>query len=262
MSQLQFSKYHGAGNDFIMLDRRTLGALPDEATIKALCHRYYGIGADGLIVIELEESGSLRMFYFNSDGTGGMMCANGARCAVDFAHKCGLIDKSCLLICCDMEFKSVIEKKGIISVEFPDISLISKSEDGYVIDTGAPHLICFEYPDSAAACRSRGRGLRYHERYKPYGVNVNFVQFVEQDYWRINTYERGVEDLTLACGTGALAAAIAISHKHERFGMQSYSLESEGGILKISFHRAALNQFEKIVLSGPAIHVFSASIDL
>jgi len=259
--KLHFSKYHGAGNDFVMVDGRTLERPFLEDEIAYLCHRYFGVGADGLIIIDESDAYDFEMHYFNSDGSSGMMCANGSRCAIAFAKAIGYKFDVAQFSCCDIQYSGKLYDLKEAGTYFPNLIVGSETEEGYFIDTGAPHLVLFKDNFIGLDPRIDGHRLRYHELFAPGGCNVNFVQEVDRHHFEIVTYERGVEDLTLACGTGALAAAIAYADKNEENGKLELNLESDGGLLIIKFHRTE-NDITEIEVVGPVKHIFSAEIQV
>ena len=257
---IKLHKYHGAGNDFILIkgdhSRRDLSS--DE--ISFLCHRQFGIGADGVIFMTNESDQFYLMQYFNADGSQGMMCANGARCAVRFAEIEFGARHRVAFSCCGVDYSGVIEGDDI-TIGFPDLVIGRPILDGFMLDTGAPHYVQFIDDEDDPDFFIEGRRIRYHEAFQPEGVNANFVVRHEDLKMNITTYERGVEDLTLACGTGAVAAAIATSQITETMGSQSYHLESEGGNLVVSFLREQ-EAIRHVYLKGPAVHVFTTTMDL
>lgn len=259
--EINFSKYHGAGNDFIMIDGRTLSRQLTSGEVAFLCHRYFGVGADGLIIIQPASDRDYKMIYYNADGGTGMMCANGSRCAVKYANAIGYPGKNARFSCCDVPYTGQMYGPELVGTEFPDLRKGKQIEQGYCVDTGAPHLVIFEAIMNGVDPRETGRYWRYHEDFAPNGTNVNFIEVVDDNELEIVTYERGVEDLTLACGTGALASAIAFADLNDRFGQLEIALQSDGGTLVISSDRVG-DDFTNIEVKGPAVEVFSASIEV
>ncbi|MEZ4388716.1 MAG: diaminopimelate epimerase [Candidatus Krumholzibacteriia bacterium] len=220
MTALRFVKMHGAGNDFIMVDGRDLppGGLP-RTLIAELCARRTGVGADGLIIVDQEGPGAVRMTYFNADGGEADMCGNGARCTVAFAHARGLLGAEGTLLTRPARLAARVHGPGDIEVELPgfrDLALdLDLPDAGYPAihhcNTGVPHLVIPVDDVAAVEVVAHGRALRRLPRFAPAGVNVNWIAPGAADgEWRLRTYERGVEDETLACGTGASACAVVL----------------------------------------------------
>ena len=258
---IPFSKYHGAGNDFVLIDGREI---PDGLTVDQIgliCHRRFGIGADGIIVIAPSDKYDFEMLFYNSDGTSGAMCSNGSRCALHFAGLLGYPAQGASFSCCTIPYAGRFYEDGSIGTSFPDLIGGELNGHGYLVDTGAPHQVIFQELMSDELSRELGRSLRYHADFEPHGVNVNFVAPNNSRDLLIKTYERGVEDLTLACGTGALAAAIAYAQRESHMGQLEYALISDGGTLIIEFDRID-NDFRKVEVRGPAVRVFSSVITL
>ncbi len=257
--QINFFKYHGAGNDFIMLDNRSqqYSALTSKE-ISFLCNRHFAIGADGLIMIENSDHGDFYMRYFNSDGPEGTMCGNGGRCAVLFAHNLKLFDKSTTFFAVDGEHKADLLSDGQIRLKMSDSSLPEAvNEKMYKIDTGSPHLVVFVENVENYNVKEIGRKLRYDTQIYPEGTNVNFCQIVDNKI-KIRTYERGVEDETLACGTGSVASSIVSYFLGLIKQNKNILLETKGGQLAVSFDMS--DKVYDIFLTGPAKKVFEGKI--
>jgi diaminopimelate epimerase len=257
--QINFSKYHGAGNDFIMIDGRSLERPLHEDEVAFLCHRYFGIGADGVIVVEPDAKRDFKMRYYNADGSSGAMCANGSRCAIKFADRIGYAFERADFSCCDIPYLGKIYTPDLIGTSFPDQTSCTAHESGYHINNGAPHFVMFVDRLTSVDPRELGRKWRYHPDFMPIGVNVNFIEQLDENQLEIITYERGVEDITLACGTGALASAMAFLQKEDQYGQHELSLESDGGTLIVKLNRSK-SGFSQIEVLGPAMEVFSSSI--
>lgn len=258
---LQFYKYHGAGNDFLLLDRRTMSRSLTHEEINFLCDRRFGIGADGIIIVGDHHQVDFLMEFFNADGSSGAMCSNGSRCAIDFAKVTGYIEATCQFVCCDIFYSGTWHASGDVSTSFPDLYDGRNVEDGYLLDTGAPHFVRFCERLDDFDPRTIGRRLRYSDLFAPQGANINFVRIDAPERGDIVTYERGVEDLTLACGTGALAAAMAYAQLHELQGTRTMNLTSAGGTLNIEFHREG-SRFSNIHVRGPVAFVFKTQMTL
>lgn len=255
--KLHFHKYHGTGNDFILLDNRGGNINLSRGEVAWLCHRRFGIGADGLMLLETAPDADFRMVYYNSDGGESTMCGNGGRCIVAFAHALGIIDNSTRFIAIDGPHHAQIDG-GIVSLEMKNVAGI-QHYDGYdILDTGSPHYIQWVDDVAAADVFGTGRSIRNEERFSPGGINVNFVKRTGEDSIHVRTYERGVEDETLSCGTGVTAAAIAASG--DRTGTFSYQIQTPGGSLTVAFSKDVPDAAGKVILHGPAAFVFEGDV--
>ncbi|MBN2697666.1 MAG: diaminopimelate epimerase [Bacteroidales bacterium] len=259
---LDFSKYHGTGNDFIMVDGRDrdLSFLNGE-TIRILCHRRFGIGADGLILLMKSDAGpDFRMRYFNADGNEATMCGNGGRCIAAFAHDLGIISGDTVFESIDGIHEASILPDQRIRLKLNDVNDVRVLEDGYFVDTGSPHFVKFVEQIDAIPVYARGRQIRSEERFKPGGVNVNFAETVQgTNRVRVRTFERGVEDETLSCGTGVTASAIS-SYLHNKSKETDYLIITRGGELEVSFRAGSEKIFTDIFLTGPVAHVFDGTL--
>ena len=229
--------------------------------VKILCDRHYGIGADGLILLEKSKSSDFRMIYFNSDGKEGTMCGNGGRCILAFAERLGIIGKRSKFDGIDGMHEGIIAGDGIYKVKMIDVPSVSHLEDGDFIDTGSPHLVLYRENIDALDIFREGREIRYQERWGNKGTNVNFVELKGKNRFKIRTYERGVENETLACGTGSVAAAIS-AYLNQDTDKTSYLIQAPGGELRVDFSTDKQSGFHDIWLSGPAEYVFEGDIDL
>lgn len=270
---LHFYKMTGAGNDFIMVDNRDLSLTPvlSRETIEALCDRRFGIGADGLIAVEpAKGQGDYRMRYYNADGGEAEMCGNGARCFASFASV--LDDNEPMNL--SFETKAGLIRANIhedfsvtINLTTPHSLELGKLPAGglipgpvHFINTGVPHAVVFVKDLEVINVRAMGAHLRYHEAFAPAGTNVNFVQVLAPDHIAIRTYERGVEDETLACGTGMTASALV--HALLTDAPAPIKVDVAGGsTLAIGFVRNG-QEFSDVTLTGPADFVFEGEIEL
>jgi len=265
--KIPFYKYQGAGNDFVMVDNRKKEWLSreDQASIEHLCHRKFGIGADGLILLQEHAKHGLEMIYFNADGKEGSLCGNGGRCFVAFAHQLGLIEETCLFLAADGPHEATINKAGNwVELKMLDVETVHSQADDFTINTGSPHYVKFVPEIAALDVVGEGRAIRYSELFAEKGINVNFVE-PSIDCLSIATYERGVEDETLACGTGVTAAAIAYFIQEPKKAASflekgGIPVKAKGGDLKVRFE-VANQQFRDIWLCGPATFVFKGEID-
>ena len=256
---LVFYKYHGTGNDFIIIDNRSETFPKENVTlINHLCDRHFGIGADGLILLEDDSTSDFKMVYFNADGNQSTMCGNGGRCIVAFAKTLGLIANETSFNAFDGLHYAEITN-SIVSLQMIDVIDVKVSNNTVFTDTGSPHHVQLVSQLSNFPVQSEGRRIR-NEMYGTEGANVNFVEQINASTFKVRTYERGVEDETLACGTGVTAVAIAM-HKTGKTEKNSVSLSVNGGHLEVSFD-VINNQYINIFLKGPATFVFKGSIKI
>jgi diaminopimelate epimerase len=257
--KIEFSKYHGTGNDFIILDNRN-GKYNNLSVqqVHFLCDRRFGIGGDGLMMLEDADGFDFKMRYFNADGKEGSMCGNGGRCLVQFAKDSGIEKSSYHFIATDGPHDAIIQENGLIKLKMQDVSGIEESGRNKILNTGSPHFIQYVENVSDIDVFNIGKSIRYNEVFKSSGINVNFVEKTNNGI-RLRTYERGVEDETLSCGTGATAAALASSEKD---GHQIMNVKVQGGSLQIEFDRVSDQAFKNIWLIGPAEFVFSGNISI
>lgn len=254
---ISFHKYQGTGNDFVMIDNRDLGFdKSDLNSISKLCDRRFGIGADGVILIENHDQFDFEMIYFNPDGSQSL-CGNGSRCAVMFAKALGIIQNETEFLAIDGSHRAFIEE-GEVHLFMNDVTSFEKIGDDYLINTGSPHYIKYVSAVEGLNVIAEGKAIRYSERFKKEGVNVNFIQKESTNGLAIRTYERGVEGETLSCGTGCTAAALSFG----LLGADSpIELKAQGGNLKVSFDQHE-SKFTNIYLIGPAQKVFEGTIVL
>ena len=261
--RLQFFKYQGTGNDFVMIDNRDKTVSKnDTKLINRLCDRKFGIGADGLILLEHPdvEGDDFKMVYFNADGNESSMCGNGGRCLVAFAKMLGIIETEANFTAIDGHHKASIDKDDIVNLQMQNVSDIYQSGNIAFLDTGSPHHIVFTENVKELDVTEEGAAIRYSTDYKEKGTNVNFVEKTEaDDTFIVRTYERGVEDETLACGTGVTAVAIA-AHNSNRTKASEVKLQVPGGNLSVSF-KADGNNYSDVWLKGPAKLVFKGEIE-
>lgn len=248
--KVNFVKYHGTGNDFILIDDRR-GTIKKKLTtkiIKALCTRRFGIGADGMILLKAHRKYDFEMIYYNADGRTSSMCGNGGRCIVHFAHQLKMFKKACNFLAIDGMHEAKVEN-NLIHLKMSDVILPKKVKKDFFIDTGSPHHIHFVKDVSNMNIVQSGQKIRYSSAYEKEGVNVNFVEKSARGI-SVRTYERGVEDETYSCGTGVTAAAIT-SHFSGITHLKSVQVQTLGGKLKVKFKQAA-DGYKDIWLIGPA----------
>ena len=265
---LTFYKYQGTGNDFIMIDNRDKKFSPNLSAIKKLCDRRFGIGADGLILLENAKGYDFSMVYFNSDGAESSMCGNGGRCITAFAAFLGIIKNNAKFIAIDGGHEAKIlenalpaGRQGIVSLKMKDVSAIEKSGNDFILDTGSPHFVRFVDKVSDVDVFNEGRKIRQSERFVKKGINVNFVE-LKDGVLNVRTYERGVEDETLSCGTGVTASALAVALAGLANGKDECKIVVPGGNLKVKYKIQEVNSFTDVWLEGPAAFVFKGEIEL
>lgn len=252
---LSFYKYQGTGNDFVIIDNRSLGLQrQDVAHIRQLCDRRFGIGADGLIYLQEREGYDFEMVYYNSDGRESTMCGNGGRCIVRFAHDMGLGQDEFSFLAIDGPHRGRILPEGIVSIQMKDVDHASHRGDHYVLDTGSPHYVQFVEGINSYAVSAKGKEIRYSDTYRAEGINVNFVEELTPGHIFVRTYERGVEDETYSCGTGVVASAIAYFYEKSARGTD-IAVKTLGGALNVKFDLLG-HHFQDIWLTGPAVQVF------
>lgn len=260
--ELCFSKYQGTGNDFIILDgwESEISLTVDQ--IRFCCDRRFGIGADGLMIIRKHPSYDFEMVYFNSDGQPSSMCGNGARCLVHFAFSKKYIGASTQFLAIDGEHSADVLPNDIISLKMNDVSTVEKRNKDYFLNTGSPHYISVVENVESLNVVDCGRKVRYNAEFKTDGTNVNFVEEMG-DGIMVRTYERGVEDETLSCGTGVTAAALVTADlfNKEKKETESVNIKTLGGFLKVTFKRKN-NEMTNIRLIGPATFVYEGTIKI
>lgn len=255
---MTFFKYQGTGNDFVMIDDRARTfPVDDQAWVARLCHRHFGIGADGLILLQTDSDGTLRMVYFNADGAEGSLCGNGGRCFVRFAHDLGLITNHVRFIAVDGPHEAQVQGDEI-RLRMGDVAGVEHHAAYSFLNTGSPHVVQFDDDVESLDVVAVGRPLRYSAPFSPGGTNVNFVQMLPDQSLFVRTYERGVEDETYSCGTGVTAAALVA---HRQLGLPSpVAIRTLGGTLSMAFDPRFDGGFEAIYLIGPARRVFEGKI--
>lgn len=255
-----FYKYQGTGNDFVMVDNRD-NYFPknDTKLVEFLCDRRFGIGGDGLILLENASTADFRMVYYNSDGNESTMCGNGGRCIVAFAKQLGIIEDEAEFIAVDGPHHAIIDTDGTVSLHMKDVHTVTVYADYVFLDTGSPHHVEIVEDLEEFDVKSIGAQIRYSGMYGDKGSNVNFVSQLDADKFAVRTYERGVEDETLSCGTGVTAVAIAMKML-KKTAADSISLQTPGGELNVSFKQDG-KQFTDIYLTGPAQFVFKGELE-
>jgi diaminopimelate epimerase len=260
---IEFYKYHGAGNDFILINNCNNVLQLTTQQIAHLCHRNYGIGADGLMLLENDATNDFKMVYYNSDGKQSTMCGNGGRCIALFAQHLSIISNNTRFMAIDGLHTANINVDGTVSLQMIDVPNVIKGNNYYEINTGSPHYVAFINNVDVINVATQGALIRNQSKYMPQGINVNFVEAINHNQLKIRTYERGVENETLACGTGVTAAAIAY-YEHNNITTPNFTINIQalGGDLSVAFNHTNNNGFSNIVLTGPARFVYKGSIEL
>jgi len=256
--ELHFFKYQGTGNDFIMIDNRSGQVVLSPEQVAFLCHRRFGIGADGLILLEPEKGFDFKMVYYNSDGNLSSMCGNGGRCITAFARQLGIISDKARFVAVDGPHEANINDDGV-ALKMQDVKQVELGEDYFYLNTGSPHYVKMVQDVEHLDVFSEGRNIRNSARFREEGTNVNFIEKLE-DALFVRTYERGVEDETLSCGTGVTAAALVAAVNGIATGKNSCIVKTRGGTLEVTFEKVLEKNFYNIWLKGPAVLVFEGSI--
>ena len=258
--QITFYKYEGTGNDFVMIDNRQ-NTFPKSnlKLIERLCDRRFGIGADGLILLENDLETNFKMVYYNSDGNESSMCGNGGRCLVAFAKSLNVIQNQATFIATDGLHHATILENGYVSLQMKDVDEVKIEENYVFLNTGSPHHVLVVEDIENLDVKNNGAKIRYSDLYGKAGSNVNFVKQKSDNHFAIRTYERGVEDETLSCGTGATAVAIAMN-AIGKTNSNTIKLDVEGGQLEVSFDKVD-DKYSNVLLKGPATFVFKGEID-
>ncbi|MGL5111655.1 MAG: diaminopimelate epimerase [Flavobacterium sp.] len=258
---LEFYKYQGTGNDFVMIDNRSLFFPKTNVTlIEKLCDRRFGIGADGLILLENDDETDFKMVYYNSDGNESSMCGNGGRCLVAFAKQLNVILDTTTFRATDGLHHATVAENGLVSLQMIDVTEIKITPEYAFLNTGSPHHVQIVEDLKDYNVKENGAAIRYGSLYGKAGSNINFVSQINEDTFSVRTYERGVEDETLACGTGVTAVALAM-YATKITTAKAIHLNVEGGKLEVSFE-CDENHFTKVFLKGPAAFVFQGQIEI
>ncbi len=253
-----FYKYQGTGNDFVIMDNRKNSFNKDNIALVAhLCDRRFGIGADGLILLEDHEELDFTMVYYNADGNESSMCGNGGRCLVAFAKYLNIIENKAAFEAIDGVHYASIDN-DLVKLQMQDVSEVQTHEGHMFLDTGSPHHVEFNSNLETLNVKLNGSIIRHGEPYNQEGANVNFVEKVNDEIFVVRTYERGVEDETLSCGTGVTAVALSMSYIGET-EKNLLTLKTQGGDLKVSFNKTNKG-FDDVWLIGPATLVFKGEL--
>ena len=260
--KINFQKYQGTGNDFVIMDNRSKDHSSLTAShIRHICDRRFGVGCDGLMLLNEKEGYDFEMKYYNADGRESSMCGNGGRCLVKFAYELGIHKNVYHFLAADGLHEAEIDTDGTVSLKMQDVNHVSKFHGDFLLNTGSPHYIKMVNDVMNVDVFKKGRDVRYSKEFEQDGVNVNFVeQLPEDDKILVRTYERGVEDETWSCGTGVTAAALICYHNEN--GFNDVEVKTLGGTLTVEFDRVDDNHYTNIWLSGPAEKIFEGIIEL
>ena len=257
---MTFYKYQGTGNDFIIFDNRDNTIQLTTKQVHHLCNRKFGIGADGLMLLNLKDGYDFEMIYYNADGKESSMCGNGGRCLTQFAFDRGIQKSTYKFWAIDGEHEAIFSEEGWVNLKMINVNSVTQNNGDFILNTGSPHLV---HPTSDVMSYDvfkNGHEIRNSCDFKEEGINVNFVESVDEDKIIVRTYERGVEDETLSCGTGVTAAALMFAHNEK--GFNRIDVSTLGGNLAVEFDKITDEQFENIWLCGPATFVFKGEIEL
>lgn len=258
----KFYKYQGTGNDFVIVDNRLADIQSDSAEMFAhWCDRRFGIGADGVILLEKHPNYDFEMKYFNANGKEGSMCGNGGRCIVHFAHSLGILKKEQILFMAVDGLHEAKINKDWIHLKMGTVSDFIKIGADYDMDTGSPHYVQFVDSLQQTNVWEKGRSIRHSPAYDEKGINVNFAEIINEHSLQIGTFERGVEDVTFSCGTGVTACSIALADKLD-FAPGDYeiSCKTDGGDLKVKLTKEEGGLYKDLWLIGPAACSFEGEI--
>lgn len=262
MTPIDFYKYQGTGNDFICIDNRSRPIKLSRPRIKQLCHRRYGIGADGLILLEETDGYDFKMVYYNADGRESSMCGNGGRCITLFAHKLGLVKERYHFLAADGPHESLLVDEEQVDLKMQDVNDVEKLADGWFINTGSPHHMTYVIDLEKLDLVKEAWSIRYNDKYRDEGVNVNFLCINDQEKGlSMRTYERGVENETMSCGTGVTAAAL-VSYEAGKVKDTQLTIHTPGGDLQVRFKPLGKGKgYSDIWLQGPVGFVFRGCFD-
>ena len=258
---IEFYKYQGTGNDFVILDNRD-GKYSSitQKQVKRICDRRFGVGADGLMMLASKDGYDFEMVYFNADGNESSMCGNGGRCLTMFAYDMGINKSIYRFIATDGDHLAEIDLNQQVRLKMKDVDEVDEHASYAVLNTGSPHFVKFANNVKEVDVVESGREIRYSREFKAEGINVNFVEGVDEDTIFVRTYERGVEDETYSCGTGVTACALMSAHNEK--GFNRVEVQTPGGRLSVEFEKLDESHFENIWLCGPASFVFKGQMEV
>lgn len=254
-----FYKYQGTGNDFVIIDNRDNSIHLTTAQVEKLCNRKFGIGADGLMLLQQKHGFDFEMKYYNADGNESSMCGNGGRCLTQFAFDIGIEKRRFKFWAIDGEHESIITDGDWVNLKMIDVNEIHHHHGDYILNTGSPHYVKPITNIKEYEVFKVGREIRYSKEFEEKGINVNFVEQLGEDKIFVRTYERGVENETLSCGTGVTASALVFYHNEK--GFNRVEVETLGGSLAVEFDKIDEERYKNIWLCGPAMFVFKGYIE-
>lgn len=259
--KIDFFKYQGTGNDFVILENRdNRYDNLSTAQVKQICNRRFGVGADGLMLLCNHDTLDFEMIYYNADGNKSSMCGNGGRCLVKFAKHQGMYKVTYRFMAVDGPHEAEIDMHDTVRLKMQDVQSVEFHTGHAILNTGSPHFVKFARNVEDIDVLETGRNIRYSKPFKKDGINVNFVEPTNEDGIYVRTYERGVEDETMSCGTGVTAAALMNAH-NER-GFNRVEVKTPGGRLSVEYNKINEDHFENIWLCGPAELVYKGEIEV
>lgn len=259
--EIKFYKYQGCGNDFILIDDRQNSIELSTEQIESLCDRRFGIGADGLMLLRSKEGYDFEMVYYNADGNESTMCGNGGRCITKFAQDLGISIPKYNFLAIDGPHDATIEADGIVNLKMIDVHQVAAFSDFKFLNTGSPHVVMPVKDILNFDVYNTGKEIRNSETFSPGGTNVNFAEVIDSKNIFVRTFERGVEDETLSCGTGVTACALMQADINDT-GRQTVNVKTRGGNLKVLFNAINEQTFTDIWLCGPAKKVYEGSVHI
>ena len=259
--KIEFFKYQGTGNDFVILENRDhqYDTLTPKQ-VKHICNRRFGVGADGLMLLNNHAELDFEMIYFNADGNESSMCGNGGRCLVQFAKNQGMHKSIYQFMAIDGKHEADIDMQGIVRLKMQDVNKVDYHSGYAILNTGSPHFVKFATNVEDIDVVTTGREIRHSKQFEKEGINVNFVETTDEDGIFVRTYERGVEDETFSCGTGVTAAALMSAHNP--MGFNRVEIRTPGGNLSVEYNKIDDEHFEDIWLCGPAELVYKGEIEI
>lgn len=257
---LHFYKYQGTGNDFVILDGREKMPELTALQIAEICDRRFGVGGDGLMILRNYPGYDFEMKYYNSDGREGSMCGNGGRCIIRFAYHLGMHKDNYHFLAPDGEHDAEIDINGQVRLKMNDVVAVKQASGDFILDTGSPHYVKFVNDIREYDVPDEGRSIRHSAPFVKEGINVNFVEMVNDHTIFVRTFERGVESETWSCGTGVTASALVSAHNET--GFNQVDVETLGGRLSVEYDRISEQEYRNIWLIGPAEFVFQGQINI
>ncbi|MBL7703197.1 MAG: diaminopimelate epimerase [Ferruginibacter sp.] len=259
--KIEFFKYQGTGNDFVILENRDhkYDSLTPQQ-VKHICNRRFGVGADGLMLLNNHPELDFEMIYFNADGNESSMCGNGGRCLVQFAKNQGMHKSTYHFMAIDGKHEADIDMHHIVRLKMQDVNKVEYHSGYAILNTGSPHFVKFADNVENIDVVQTGQEIRYSKQFAVEGINVNFVETIDEDGIFVRTYERGVEDETMSCGTGVTASALMNAHNEN--GFNRVEIRTPGGHLSVEYNKIDDEHFDNIWLCGPAQFVYKGEIEI